>query len=92
MQNEKVTLKAPAEITPEESEWLQWLELPQTKLLRRALVARRNSLKEQLAEGEFVESQSLMLYAATVAQCKLLKDIAELDYKLFVLEIEDDSE
>jgi hypothetical protein len=76
-------------LTPEEAAWLQWLELPQTKILRKALEARRENLKEQLAEGEFVESQSLMLYAATVAQCKLLKDIAELNYELFITEIED---
>ena len=69
---------------------MEWLGHPATRLLRLALKARRENLKEQLAEGDFVEKTSALLNIAVVAQCKLLKDIIELDYGTFVTEIEDE--
>ena len=51
--------------------------------------ARRELLKEQLSEGDFVDKTSSLLNIAVVAQCKLLKDLSQLDYDLFLQEIED---
>lgn len=79
--------------TVSKEEWESWLNSPPTRVLRRALRARREQLKEQLSEGDFMEEQHFahaLKQAAVVSQCKLLKDIAELDLDLFQQEIDDE--
>ena len=74
---------------PEAEVWQEWLSHPATRMLRQALRARRENLKEQLADGDFIDPVSSMLNVGVVAQCKLLKDILELDYELLIQEIDD---
>ena len=77
------------EALPELEEWQDWLLHPCTHLLRTGLKARRENLKEKLAEGDFVEPTSALLNIAVVAQCKLLRDLSDLDYELIIAEIDD---
>jgi hypothetical protein len=73
---------------PDLPEWEAWLRHPCTLLLREGLRARRETFKEQLAEGDFVDKTSSMLLVGVVAQCKLLRDIGELSYDLILQEID----
>ena len=65
------------------------------EVFRNFLKAKRELLKESLADGDFMEQEhfgTAVRTAAVIAQCKVLQGLLDLDYDTLIQELDDANE
>lgn len=79
------------QLLQEKEEFLNWLEHPVTRKLRRVLQTWREAERDKWESGDYIcESKDglVQLNAGGVARCKVLKEILDLNHETLEAEID----